>query len=458
MSTFQSPTMSYDRSGEASLRRPVSAPVSVPGLLLFFAAHVPLALLMFRMPAIAGVHAAATVLVSAAWATSGAHPSRVLSAVAYIAGSEVLWRMTHAPIPWESGKYALIVVLLLALPRTRPLRVTSFPLVYFALLVPSTVLTLTNKYFGLEYTRQIICFNLSGPLALAVCAAYCSRVRLTMAQVQRMLTSFLGPAVGMITIVLFHLAEVEKISFRTESTSLTSGNYGPNQVSSAFGFAALAAFLIAVVLPLPRSRGLKWLMVPLAIWLAAQSALTLSRSGLYLAVGSIAAAAVFGLRDARLRAGLLVTIVLFYIGGVYVVGPRLDAFTGGVLSKRFAETNLTNRDLIMKADLSIWAENPVLGVGPGMAAWHRISYFRKSAAHTEITRLLAEHGILGIIAGTVLILAARKAFRRQTKSLPWKAFVVAMFAYTLLYVMSNAMRLVIPSLAFGLAFISLKDE
>ena len=455
MSVFNSQTMVHGQCNTSPYHGQLSSQISVTNVLFFFLAHVPLALLMVRFPDVGRIHAWATVLVGASWAVNGSHPSRVLSAAAYIAGSEVLWRMTNAPIFWEFGKYAVVAVLLLAIQRTRPLRATNFPIVFFALLVPSIAMTITGA--SPERIRHDLSFNLSGPLALAVCAAYCSRVQLTVVQVQRILIAFLGPVVAIVIVIFFHFSQVENISFGSGSSHLASGGYGPNQVSAVLGFGALAAFLLAVMLPLRRSRGFQRLMLVFVTWLAAQSVLTLSRSGLYLGVAGIGAAACFGIRDARLRTGVLVASVFLYIVGVYVVAPRLDALTDGAISKRFADTDLTGRNRIMQSDIALWAKHPLLGVGPGMSARDRGEYFRAAVAHTELTRLVSEHGLLGAAAIGMLLVTSWQALRRP-KSRRWKAFVASMIVYGFLFMGVNGMRLVLPSFTIGLAFAAFTNE
>ena len=335
------------------------------------------------------------------------------------------------------------------------MRASNFPVLFFALLLPAALLTIS--YGNFETIRKQLSFNLSGPLALAVCVAFFSRVQLTAVQVQRMVITFLGPLTGALSICVFSLSTAENLTFTTESSKVASGGFGPNQVSSAFGFGVLVAFLLVAFVLAPKQRELKWLISGLAIWLAAQSALTFSRSGLYLAAGSAVVAACVGLRSARIRATLLAMAGLFYVVGDYVVAPRLDAFTGGMLSKRFADPTLTGRESIMRADLAIWMKHPLFGVGPGMARTHRAEYFRAIAAHTELTRLVAEHGLLGLAALGMLCVSGWQALRR-TKSLRWKAVVASMLAFALLYMAGNAMRLVLPSFAFGLAFASFRDE
>ena len=66
-------------------------------------------------------------------------------------------------------------------------------------------------------------------------------------------------------------------------------------------------------------------------------------------------------------------------------------------------SDTTGREDIARADLEVWFDNPVLGVGPGVAKEYRAATFgRAAAAHTEFTRLLAEHGILGLVALIIL--------------------------------------------------------
>lgn len=423
---------------------------------MFLLLHIPLVLLIRRYPVVGQVHTWATLAVGVAWAASGVSLGRVAAMAAYIAGAEVLWRMTGSYVFWEFGKYAVVLILFLSIQRARPLKATSFPVVFLALLVPSTLLTILNA--DPAHLRMLLSFNLSGPLALAVCAAFFSRVRLTPVRIQRMVVALLGPLIGVACLCVLGIVEAEGIVFTTESNRQLSGGGGSNQVSCALAFGALMALLSVLCALEPRQRRLQWLLSALAFWLVAQSALTFSRSGLYLAAGGAVAAACFVWRDARTRATILVMSAFVCVVGWCVVAPRLDAFTAGMLSKRFSDTGLTGRERIMKMDIMVWLDNPVLGVGPGMAKVERLrNYGNRRATHTELTRLLAEHGMLGVLAIGMLSFSGWHAFSRA-KSLRWKGFIAAMLTFTLLYMLSNAMRLVLPAFAFGLAFATFKHE
>src|SRR5690242_13274041 len=83
-----------------------------------FVGHVVLALLMQRLPMFGLLHALGTVAIGVLIAARRPlHETAYV--VAYIAGSEVLWRMTRAGVFWEYGKYAVALVCLVALVRVR---------------------------------------------------------------------------------------------------------------------------------------------------------------------------------------------------------------------------------------------------------------------------------------------------------------------------------------------------
>ena len=55
------------------------------------------------------------------------------------------------------------------------------------------------------------------------------------------------------------------------------------------------------------------------------------------------------------------------------------------------------------ADLQIFAENPLFGLGPGTAMIERDRISGIGIAHTEFTRLLSDHGSLGLVAMGLLV-------------------------------------------------------
>jgi O-antigen ligase len=190
-----------------------------------------------------------------------------------------------------------------------------------------------------------------------------------------------------------------------------------------------------------------------------QSILTFSRGGLYTAAGSFMLAAFFLIRDPRTLIKSIFGLTVFLLIVIYVLWPRLDAFTGGQLSARYLEEQRTSgRDTIVIADLEIWKAYPIYGVGPGMGKQYRIWLFNSShPAHTEQTRMLAEHGLYGFVSLSMLLgMTIQRILRASTPA--EKAFTASVTGFCLLYMLHAAMRLVTPSFVFGMAYATFLPE
>ncbi len=414
--------------------------------LVFLGAHIPLALAMRSHPSLSTVHALATLAVGLVWAVSGRHPGRVAAVGAYLAGSEVLWRMTGADFFWEGAKYATVLIFSVALLRSRRLRAPLSMVAYFALLLPSTVRTWVD--LGPSQARSPVSFNLSGPLALAVSVWFFSHLRVSRDGLAHILASLIAPIVGVFAISFFGTVTAYDISFGAESNFLTSGGFGPNQVSAVLGLGALAAFILAF--DDRRPLAFRASMLALLLALGAQSALTFSRTGVVALLICVGAGLVFLARIPRVRMSLLLGLPLLAAMAALVVVPRLEAFTHGAIVDRFLDTNPTGRDQLAEADLLIFLDHPVLGVGPGQAKALREVTGRVGVAHTEFTRMLSEHGVLGLAALILMLSIAARRFL-AARGPGEKAIVAMLFTWSLLFMLVGGMRIVAPSFVFGLA-------
>lgn len=434
------------RSAPANGRR-----ASRPNLFLWigigYAAHVPLALLMSRQPIVGAVHAVVSLILGLGWAISGRRPVRVAYVAAYVTGAEVFWRMTGAPLYWEFAKYAVALFFLVGTLRLGWPRRSLIAIVYFALLLPSAVLTVTEK--PLPLAVDDLSFNLSGPFALMASVLFFSRLRLSFGQLQRLLLVGIAPFCGVGAIVVQKIREAPGIGFGTSSNVATSGGFGPNQVSAVLGFAIV---LLALVLVTGQHGAfLDVGLLALLFVFAIQSAMTFSRGGLYMAGLSLVVASVPMLRERRFRRRLIVGLGVVALVAIVVVVPRLASYTEGAILVRFSETTTTGRTEIVRADLETWSEHPILGVGPGQGRAFRARFFRPAASHTEYSRLLAEHGLFGIAALICLLVLVRSALRRSATPAV-QAARCALLAWSLLFMLVDGMRLAAPVFAFGLPF------
>lgn len=414
-------------------------------------AHMFLGLLMFQVELVATVHALATLVVGLWWAVNG-RQERVMYIGAYIVGAEVLWRMTQAQVFWEYGKYALSLLFILTLVRRRRIKIPLLPVFYFVLLLPS--IWLTTEYLEPGIARGFISFNLSGPLALLVCAWFFYYAQCTIHQLSKMLIVLISPVCGIAAITIFSTYASSDIVFSSVSNMVTSGSFGPNQVSAMLGLGSVLLFFY-LLFNREASKMLRGGIIGLLLLFVFQSALTFSRGGVAMAFGSCVMAAVFLFRDRRSRVIIIVIAILLYLFSQYIMLPFLDDFTSGAFTQRYTDTSTTGRDEIALTDLKLWQEHPILGVGPGRSTVFReLIYGFSISTHTEFTRLAADHGILGITALILLFLMSWRNFRKAM-SVKGRAFFVALLCWTFLFMLVNAFRLAAPAFTFGFTFATL---
>jgi O-antigen ligase len=423
-------------------------------LFAFLVTHVPLALVLQQSTEIASVYAIATIGLGL-WLALFSGRRRLVAAMAlYIAAAETLWRMSSADVFWEAAKYTLVAMLALSLVRTsvRP-RSLWLPLLYFVLLIPSALLTVSS--LGFSAARQEISFNLSGPLTLAICLVFFSTIRLRRGEAQVVLWGAIGPMVGVATAALGSILSSGSIEFTSESNLVAAAGFGPNQVSDALGVGAL--FCLYLVLR-ERRLHLQLVAFSLMVWFTTHALLTFSRGGVYSLAAAFVLIAVHYLAVRRGRWLFLSAVVLVgLISGSYLV-PQLAAETEGQLQVRYENLETTNRLAIMREELDIWLENPLFGVGPGLAKYERAELTESVVStHTEFTRLLAEHGVAGLLALVLLIVILVASYRRARAAID-KAWVAGMAAWALTAMLHSATRIAAIPLVLALATIRWRDD
>lgn len=441
--TTQQHTASFPVRFAAGAPTALTAARSAPktsSVVLFLALHAPLALAMTVHPLVPTLHAAVTLLIGLRAVAVSRKPDAVLALLGYIVASEPLWRANQAMIFHETGKYALAGLAIFALVRFRlwP-RADKTAFVYFVLLLPS-LLVLPG------FDRQLISFNLSGPFALAAATLLASAYQISERTLLRIFVMILAPILGMAFLgTVSMLATSEDINFYV--SKLPSAGLGKNQASSALALAGLVAFLY---LCLEKRRKLqKVLLGAVGIWCTSVAALTFSRGGVATTIGAITAAGFFLLRDRRFRGALVVRVLLILALAAYLVVPVLESVTSGTLGERFSDSDLTGRDLLIEADLVAFREHPLLGVGPGQSKAYHDRTFRRVAAHTEYSRMLAEHGLFGLASLLLLAWMVGKALLRPVPALQ-KAMAAGLIAWSLLFMFHAAVRMAAPCFTFAI--------
>ena len=417
---------------------------------MWFGLHIVLGIMIYFIPIMATIHAWTTFVVGLWVAAVGRKIERIAYVGGYIASAEIIWRMRHAHVVWEFGKYALVAIFFIGALRTSRFKGAALPAIYFALLCPSIIVLMLSE--DLLFVRNEISFNLAGPLALAVSVWFFSGVKLTSQQFRRLLLVMLGPMAVVSFIALFRLSQVSDITFGNFSNADTSGGFGPNQVSSAMGFGATIAFMAQF--DKRQTRSARLLLLGFMMLLLTQTALTFAREGLY--EWAIAAGLFSVLQSRSAKSGLnllIVGVIVFGVARAFVL-PHLNNFTDGALDRRISNTDTTGRSTIVSDDLDLFRKNIVLGVGPGRAMFMRKGFLEGAAAHIEFTRMLSEHGIFGLFALLAMGAMAAKAFKRART--PYgKSVAICMLGWAAAFMCAAATRLAAPSFAFGMACLTI---
>jgi hypothetical protein len=441
---------------------PASEEISYsPGFwwMLIAGLHIPLAYLMFLSQSIATAYPIFIFGLSVLLVLIDSHPWRVIYLAGYLAGIEILLRMTNSQVFWEFGKYSVSLLLILAWVKWVG-RFQILPVLYFICLIPSAILTI-SLYPTALLIRKAILFNLSGPFTLAISVLFFSRIELTKDKIQRLFFIVIMPIIGAVFIASLSTFTAKDIYFTESSNFITSGGFGPNQVSTVIGFGALLCWILLLL----QDRISKSLLIlVLLLWFITQGILTFSRGGVYNFLIAGLSSMPFLLKKKRQLRGLT-TIILSLIFFSLIILPLLSSFTSGKFEDRYGSMNTTGRSRIVMEDLVLWENNFLLGVGPGGSQKLRDQKTSalgtqrggSTAAHIEYSRMIADHGVLGLLALFLLLAMGFQAYRQA--SYPWaRGVVLALLIWSLAAMANVATRLALMSFAFGVAQVKLREK
>ena len=376
-------------------------------------------------------------------------------------GLEIVLRMTKADIFWEFGKYGVILFLITGIisKQSGKLKLPFLILIYFMSLLPSIVLT---NYSSFNEWRQIISFNLSGPVTLFISVLYFKGKSVHHENVILILRAVALPILTLSAILLFRLPTIDEINFSSEANKQFSGGYGPNQVSSMLGVLIVLIGISKInQYSLFKNQIFDYSILGLCI---IQALLTFSRGGIMVALASLAFSWIISIKQNKsikkvYRYNMLILIII-----VMFLWNIASDFTGGIMSDRFRTTIQVNeqgviggssRVEIMLTDIEIFLDNYILGVGPGMGKYLRIKYTygKIVSAHSEFTRILAEHGIVGLLGIASLGFFTYKEYIKRISIS--RVFFICFILVSSLTMSHSAMRLAMPGFLFGLAYISI---
>jgi O-antigen ligase len=156
-------------------------------------------------------------------------------------------------------------------------------------------------------------------------------------------------------------------------------------------------------------------------------------------------------------------LFFFFISGVCIWLYTVSQ-TSGMIENRYLNRNAsgveksditTGRKDLINSELQAFLENPILGIGVGKSKNYRLEKTGINAAsHNELSRLLSEHGLLGIFSFLILLLTPL-VFRIQKRN---NIYFYSFLTFWFLTINHSAMRIAFPSFVYGLSLLDVNFE
>lgn len=388
--------------------------------------------------------------------------NEALLMAAYAVSAEIVLRMTGGTFVNEYGKYLVMLFLFLGMLFSGFSRNALVYWLFLFFLVPSVVLSTVTLDITTDVKKAIV-FNISGPVCLGISAIYCYKRELTFQRLLGIITAFSLPLLCLVTYLYFYTPNIQDVVTGTQSNFETSGGFGPNQVSTILG---LGIFIFFVQLMLNSSNGiLQIINGGLVLFFAYRGLITFSRGGIYTGVAMVLLllAILYFQANFQTKPKIAGIIVLSFLATL-AVWSYSSIKTNGLLDKRYAnqdaagrekKSQLSGREVLIESELKMFYENPILGVGVG-----KNKELRKSqtgidlATHNEMTRMLAEHGTLGIVGLLILVITPLYLFAVDRQNI----LALSFFVFWLLTINHAAMRLSAPAFIYALSLLKVYRE
>lgn len=391
--------------------------------------------------------------------SNGNRNDEVLLAAAYITGFEVLSRMTGGVgISYEFAKFAVIGFMVIGM-LYRGFTRKSWPyIVYILLLVPGILFSAINLNYETKFVNAIS-FNLSGPMCLAITALYCYNRKIGPERLQHILLAILLPIVTMTAYLFIYTPNIRDVLSGTHSNFAASGGFGPNQVATVLGLGMIILFTRLLTI---RSRFVNIIDILLFAFVSYRGIITFSRGGILTAVVCcIVFLLVYYIRASKSRKSSLLPKILFIVGTIAITWVFSSVSTYGLINKRYSNQDAagrvkkditTGRAELLKSEIDAFYSAPITGIGVGKIREYR---FEKtgilSATHNEISRVLSEHGLFGLLS-LLLLIVTPLTFIRPKKPNP---YILPLLFFWLLTIGHSSLRIAAPAFVYGIALLNI---
>jgi hypothetical protein len=210
------------------------------------------------------------------------------------------------------------------------------------------------------------------------------------------------------------------------------------------------------------SRIIMFINILLAVFIAYRGLITFSRGGMI--TGAAMSVMMFIMTYLRVNSrgrGKLTIIVLGMLVASFLVWSYSSIQTGGLIEKRYAnedaagrvkKSRFSGREKISESELRYFMSSPVFGIGIGKGAERRLAETGQTIlSHSEVTRLMAEHGALGIMGLFILFMTPLILYLDNREHI----FMASFLCFWLLTINHAGMRLAAPAFVYGLSILQI---
>ena len=422
--------------------------------------HLFIALAVFTVPFLSKIYALLIPLIGLLYvmSTKNKH-NEVLLVAAYLVGVEVFLRMTGGNFNNEYIKVSVIFFMLVGMVYSGFSMNSFIYVVFLFLLVPGILLTTTSASIFTD-VKKVLVFNLSGPVCLGVVSIYTYNRRISFYELQNIVAVTGLPIIATTAYLFVYNPSVQSVITGTQSNFETSGGFGPNQVSTILGLGMFVFFTQLILFS--KSKKMQLLNGALMLMISYRAIVTFSRGGVITGVVMIIGVMFLLYFYSNLKTKLKLSFVAVITGMLALSVWSYSSFqTSGLIDKRYANEDaagrvkkdrLGGREAIINAELELFFNNPITGVGAGLGKEHRKSMITEDAAtHNEIARMLAEHGLFGILGLLILLITPWALYNNNRQNFYFLSF----YFFWLLTINHAAMRTAAPAFIYGLTLLSI---
>lgn len=384
----------------------------------------------------------------------------------YLISFELLDRMakTSPYVPFEIGKYFLVLAGILGL---FALGVRYGVGIWMAILVTPAVF---YDFSGIRPSYDIINTYLA-PLAVGLGIAFAYRLSITITQLNQILKFIWWASLASLVFTFIKTPDFEDISFSLKANFDTTAGHSSNQVSTVLGLGMFLSFYgIFKRLNFSGNRIFDFLIF---FGFAFQGLLSFSRGGMLVGVvGILMLLFISESNNSEKNRNTSITVGLIALIALYGTFEIANNITGGNLLLRYQgetvgtlsgtkevtfDRFVTGRAGIFEKDINLWAQYPITGVGAGASRFLRDKEAIGVSAHVEFSRLLADHGLPGLVYALFFFIRIPLLVFKNNEKDTQRIVILALITISVLSTFHAAMRTFVTPLFMILGVLKIKS-